>query len=207
MEHPTLVSVDEATEVKPSEFQLQGNIFTLGRSENCHIVVRRDDVSRLHARIEREGERFLIIDADSVNGTFVNGRPVLRPQPLKHRDMIGLGAPLPMLRFIDPNPTIERPQQARLEYNAERLSFMLNKVEVKLTPNETRLLRHLFERQGQLCSFEQCAIAVWGDDYEPGRDTRLDGVIRDVRNKLRAIDPAAAERIKTHRGKGYEWVG
>jgi hypothetical protein len=205
MDHATLVSIDETASVKPEEFPLQGDSFTLGRAESCHIVVRRDDVSRLHARIEREGERFLISDADSVNGTFVNGRPVLKPQPLKHRDTIGLGDPLPLLRFLDPNPTVEK--RARLNYDHERMNFLLGGVEVKLTPNETRLLRHLFERRGEVCSFEQCAIAVWGEDYEPGRDSRLDGVLRDIRNKLRAIDPAAAEGIKTHRGKGYEWVG
>ena len=37
-------------------------------------VLARDTVSRLHARIDREGEEYRITDLNSTNGTTVGGR-------------------------------------------------------------------------------------------------------------------------------------
>ena len=45
---------------------------TIGRSEDCHIVVGEGLVSRLHARVVLERDRPYIEDLASANGTFVN---------------------------------------------------------------------------------------------------------------------------------------
>ena len=44
---------------------------TIGRAPTCQIIVSRNIVSRVHARIERDGLRYLLHDAGSANGTFV----------------------------------------------------------------------------------------------------------------------------------------
>jgi FHA domain/Transcriptional regulatory protein, C terminal len=198
---PRLIVVGGAEQMSPAEFQLGAQICTLGRAEDCQIVVRRADVSRLHARIEPTDEGYLISDAESANGTYINGRPLRRPQLLRHHDTIGLGEPSPLLRFFDPSPLGE--QGAGLRYHSDRRSFSLGGQDLRLSPSETRLLLHLSEHRGELCGFDQCARAVWGEGYEPGRDSRLDSLLRDVRRKLRAIEPAAAERLKVRRGRGY----
>jgi pSer/pThr/pTyr-binding forkhead associated (FHA) protein len=48
----------------------------IGRNPSCHVQFPKDltVVSRQHARIVREGNRFKLID-ESSNGTFVNGKP------------------------------------------------------------------------------------------------------------------------------------
>jgi pSer/pThr/pTyr-binding forkhead associated (FHA) protein len=49
---------------------------TIGRGDRCEIQIEQDSVSRKHARIEQRGERFLIRDLGSMNGTFIDDRPV-----------------------------------------------------------------------------------------------------------------------------------
>ena len=53
--------------------------YTVGKMAGCVDHVLSDDsVSRIHARFDREGERVLLTDMNSTNGTYKNG---LRMQP------------------------------------------------------------------------------------------------------------------------------
>lgn len=71
---------------------LETDVCTLGRSPTCQIVVQNKIVSRLHARIELdEGRRYILHDAESANGTFVNGHRISEPYLLRDGDEIGLG--------------------------------------------------------------------------------------------------------------------
>jgi adenylate cyclase len=55
-----------------SRFDLaDGVIWKIGRSEENQIVVIDETVSRLHAMIQRDGSRYLLIDLGSRNGSFV----------------------------------------------------------------------------------------------------------------------------------------
>ena len=56
-----------------------------------HLVVEKGTVSRRHAFIEYQQHDFWITDHDSINGTFVNGRPIHARARLKHGDHIRLG--------------------------------------------------------------------------------------------------------------------
>jgi serine/threonine-protein kinase len=48
----------------------------IGRAQECDFVLRSADVSKKHCRIIIAEDRVLIEDLGSVNGTFVNGKPV-----------------------------------------------------------------------------------------------------------------------------------
>lgn len=50
----------------------------LGRDAACAVPLLAEDVSRRHARVVPEGGGHVLVDLDSTNGTFVNGRPVGR---------------------------------------------------------------------------------------------------------------------------------
>jgi pSer/pThr/pTyr-binding forkhead associated (FHA) protein len=52
--------------------------FTIGRSRDCELPIEDKKASGKHARILREGERYLIEDLGSTNGTLVDRRPVQR---------------------------------------------------------------------------------------------------------------------------------
>ncbi|NTU78752.1 MAG: FHA domain-containing protein [Chloroflexales bacterium] len=191
-------------DVQPASFTLTSEVCRIGRAPQCQIVVARTFVSRLHARIEREIVRYLLHDTGSANGTYVNQRRIQGPHLLKDRDQIGLGSPEPLLAFSDPDPTSV--PAGLLRYDEQRLLFFLGEGPLELSVAQTRLLRHLYEHAGAICTRESCAIALWGQTYEPGRDAgALDRAINGLRAILRRAN-AGAELIKTHRGQGYELV-
>jgi pSer/pThr/pTyr-binding forkhead associated (FHA) protein len=74
-----------------SSFPLTRDSYTLGRHRNNDIVVSDPKVSGFHARIDRSAEGFTLVDLNSRNGCFVNGRRVER-RLLKTGDELRLGA-------------------------------------------------------------------------------------------------------------------
>lgn len=64
---------------------------TIGRSPGNDLVLSAKFASRRHARIWRQGERFILEDLSSTNGTFVNGQRLVRPRFLNHNDVIMMG--------------------------------------------------------------------------------------------------------------------
>jgi pSer/pThr/pTyr-binding forkhead associated (FHA) protein len=65
-----------------------GDTLVAGRSSECDIVLGQDEVSRRHARFERDGDVYQVTDLGSVNGTFVNGRRVERGHSLQVGDIV-----------------------------------------------------------------------------------------------------------------------
>jgi pSer/pThr/pTyr-binding forkhead associated (FHA) protein len=67
-----------------------GTLARVGATPDNDIVVRVDGVSRLHARIVGEQDGYWVEDANSRNGTWLNGERVKRAR-LRHLDVITLG--------------------------------------------------------------------------------------------------------------------
>jgi pSer/pThr/pTyr-binding forkhead associated (FHA) protein len=84
---------------QPASYLLEANLCTIGRSPLCQLLIAHPIVSRLHAKIERQGAHYLLSDVGSVNGTFLNGRRLGKPHLLLDGDLIGLGSAVPILRF------------------------------------------------------------------------------------------------------------
>ena len=68
-----------------------GDEVELGRDAGCAVHLFSDDVSRRHARITADAEGHVLVDLDSTNGTWVNGREV-EVHRLAAGDRIRLGA-------------------------------------------------------------------------------------------------------------------
>lgn len=79
----------------------------IGRHPECTIQIDSNMVSRKHARIVRDGARFLVEDMGSGNGTTVNGVRIQTATPLAHDDRVKLGPIL--IRFIDQAAQVNRP--------------------------------------------------------------------------------------------------
>jgi pSer/pThr/pTyr-binding forkhead associated (FHA) protein len=62
----------------------------LGRSPDNDVILRDPATSGHHARLERRGETFWLVDLGSTNGTFVNGEAIQEKQ-LSHGDRVTLG--------------------------------------------------------------------------------------------------------------------
>jgi phosphoserine phosphatase RsbU/P len=65
-----------------------GDSVVLGRSSKADLVLADRFLSRMHARLFKEGERWLIEDLGSRNTTLVNGRPIVAPTPVRGGDVI-----------------------------------------------------------------------------------------------------------------------
>jgi pSer/pThr/pTyr-binding forkhead associated (FHA) protein len=65
--------------------------YSVGRAEANSIRLTERNVSRNHARLERNGSRWALADSRSYNGCYVNGQRVSDVQDLEHGDLIQLG--------------------------------------------------------------------------------------------------------------------
>ena len=72
----------------------RGAEMVTGRIPGCDQVIDLPMISSRHARLFREGDRILIEDLCSSNGTFVNGTRVEGPVVLNSGDEVGLGSHL-----------------------------------------------------------------------------------------------------------------
>jgi hypothetical protein len=73
-----------------SRHELDQPVVTVGRSQECDIVVEDPSASRRHAELRREDGAFWIIDLGSTNGTELNGERVERAR-LETGDRITVG--------------------------------------------------------------------------------------------------------------------
>lgn len=198
--HSLLVALQPQI-VYPLELPLVEEICTIGRSSGCNLVVNNQLVSRLHAHIERLGARYVIADAGSANGTYLNGRRIIKSQQLRNDDHIGLGSPTALLRFMDPDATILA--SGILRYDEGTRNFFLSGTLVELPPVQFRLLYHLYLHAGDICTRSSCAQAIWGREYDPTIDPgAFDTALSELRRLLRQID-AGADLIDTRRSLGY----
>ena len=109
----------------------------IGRSPDVDLVLDWDErVSRVHARLEPEGEGWTIVDdAPSRNGTFVNGERVVEPRRLQDQDLVHVGRTALTFRSSrSPGPTITVSHAG---------------LEVELTPVQWRVLGALRRPAGR----------------------------------------------------------
>ncbi len=71
-------------------YPLAGGELVMGRHASCQVFIPDLRVSRRHARLRREGARWVVEDLGSRCGTFVNGAAVRRPLILEHGDELAL---------------------------------------------------------------------------------------------------------------------
>lgn len=73
----------------------------LGRAPTNDLVVPDGSVSKLHARLHVEKDTVRLTDADSRNGTKLNGKRVdtKKGVTLKHQDVVGVGDV--QMRYLD----------------------------------------------------------------------------------------------------------
>ena len=72
-------------------YPLTGLIKEIGRTSECDFCLVDDErVSRLHARLDWDGENWIVVDLGSTNGTQVNGENVSERR-LQPGDVVEIG--------------------------------------------------------------------------------------------------------------------
>lgn len=69
----------------------RGEKLVMGRAPEAAVTIGGKGLSRFHCQIELTSRGLVVVDLDSTNGTFVNGRRVREPTVLRSRDAIQLG--------------------------------------------------------------------------------------------------------------------
>jgi two-component system catabolic regulation response regulator CreB len=101
---------------------------------------------------------------------------------------------------LKPTPT-QTTSEFTIDNDCKIISY--HQQRLNLTRLEFSLLQTLLSQPGRVFSREQLLDAV-GIHSDAGYDRNIDGHIKTLRAKLRAID-ASAEPIKTQRGFGYAY--
>jgi hypothetical protein len=71
--------------------ELPADAITIGRALDCDCHLTEPSVSRRHASLRRVGERWLLRDLGSSNGTRVNGMRVTEEVEVRPGDQLNLG--------------------------------------------------------------------------------------------------------------------
>ncbi len=193
--HPGMLSF-QGPDGLEDQVELTQDVTTLGRSDTCDVVVELPTVSRLHARIELDHDRYLLFDGGSANGTFLNGRRIDHSYELHTGDEICLGSPEVTLVFADPDETLMIPlgAAAPLSFDEQAHSVTLHGLPMQLSPLEYRLLVYLASNPGTVCTRESCFLAAWGQPYDHATcEDALNNCVSKLRRNLRATADQAGQ--------------
>jgi pSer/pThr/pTyr-binding forkhead associated (FHA) protein len=69
--------------LKGMKFDLHAALTNIGRGEHNDIAIRDESISDSHAKIQKRGDGWWIVDQGSTNGTYVGGRRVQGEQKLE----------------------------------------------------------------------------------------------------------------------------
>ena len=183
---------------------------TIGRGEECDIVLPDRQVSRMHARVSREDDGFYAEDLGSKNGTYVNGMPVKEKVKLQDGDELQVALSVRML-FVGTDATLPLTREMirvslpglRLSQTQRRVWVGGKELDPPLSLAQYRLLELLSERRGKIVTRDDVIQAVWPESDEAGiTEQAIDALMRRLRDRLAEVD-SDHEYIVTVRGHGF----
>ncbi|MEM6296600.1 MAG: FHA domain-containing protein [Myxococcota bacterium] len=86
---------------RTQRFNFEGDLFQVGREEDNDLVLDRANISKHHLRFRRADGKIEVVDLESTNGTYVNGRRVQAPRNVRRPDRIYVGDYILMLEGDD----------------------------------------------------------------------------------------------------------
>lgn len=127
--------------VPPMTAPLSAAETTFGRAEDNDVVLVADEVSRHHAKICVRGDKTLLVDMKSLNGTYVNRQRVVE-RVLSHMDEVWFGSKC-RLMFRDDTDFGKRkepksPEESQLVRNVDRIRAEMDRVGNSMTMIGTR---------------------------------------------------------------------
>ena len=205
---------------------------TIGRGNDNNIVLPdpHKKLSRHHCAIERDGDRWWLLDENSANGTFlrqqVGGSKVdvrdVDTILLQDGDVILMLGKLrtsqdPLmweLTFCDPNATdrvekFQAPAQIEYHFSLQQLFKVSRKgrLEIKLSPQEQTLIHYMAEQslcnnnQPVVCTHQKLSEAIWPDGFER-ENGGITRLVWSLRDKIEQ-DSGEPRFLKTVTKRGY----
>ncbi len=181
-------------------------VMTLGRGPESDLVLTNPRVSRRHAQLTWDGQRFLIRDLGSKNGTRINGAAVTAPRPVNDGDSLELADS--RLQFQTSAPTVTivaAPGAEDVAVDLSRHEVRVRGDLIALTPKEYRLLVLLYCQGGAVVTREDIATEVWPELEGAVAEESIAQLIARLRRKLEE-NPTSPRHILTVRGFGYRFA-
>lgn len=180
---------------------------TIGRNDDCEVVLPDRQVSRYHARITWKAERYEIEDLGSKNGTHVNGQLAESSTPLMDGDEFQIGLRF-KLAFIDADATMPlsiTKEVTGLQLDKETRQVWVNgeQIDPPLSLPQYRLLQILWDAGGRVVTRDEIVDAVWPEDSMEGiSEQAIDALVRRLRERIGDLD-GDFRYVATVRGHGF----
>jgi len=180
----------------------------IGRGEECDLVFSERPISRHHAEIRREGNRYILRDLNSKNGTCLNGQEISTPVPLQDGDeiqialrvklfFVGADATVPLLLDDSQGPGL------RLDKVGRRVWVRGQELVPPLSLAQYRVLELLYDGQGRVCNRDEIVNTVWAEEESAGvTEQAIDALVRRLRDRLAELDQEH-QYVVTVRGHGF----
>lgn len=197
---------------KGERFHLDQTPIVIGRDPTADIRLDSAYISRQHAKIERLGGYWYIIDLYSKNGVYRNmnriqpGKQVL----LQHRDQVQIGS-VSAFEFHDPERTVRQSEMQplapglRLDPNNRDVFIQGERLEPALSPQQFVLLAALVAKGGNVVTNEEIANVLWPEAAGGVESAAIDNAVSRLRDRLAELDPEH-DYIETVRGVGRRFV-
>ncbi|MFO7561817.1 MAG: FHA domain-containing protein [Enhygromyxa sp.] len=88
---------------RTQRFPFEGDQFSVGREDDNELLLDRANVSKYHLRFRRVQGAVEVLDLESTNGTYVNGRRITKPRRVRRSDRVYVGDFIIMLDGDDPS--------------------------------------------------------------------------------------------------------
>ena len=186
---------------------LEDEEILIGRDSSCQVQLPSRWISRVHVRLQREGNRYTAEDTGSKNGLYINGQRAYKAQVLTDGDNLQLAPGLDLI-FVDSEATAPLPGRSAaplyLDHDERQVYIHGQIISPPLSAQQYQVLTTLAEQPGKVYSRYEIIQAAWPQDNPDGvSDDAVDAMIRRLRTRLAKIDPTR-EYIITVRGYGFK---
>ena len=199
------------------------NAVIIGRASaggKSDIKIHDDFVSRQHAEISYQQNRYMLRDLESTNGTQLDGKRITpgKSYSLTHNSIIGFGIAREEVRVLlrykeSPTTSTARIEETGIgDFNQlEWLKIDENRNEVwvdgkliTLSKKEYQLILFLCQRPGKICSRDEIIVGVWPEvaDAAGVSDAAIDQMIHRLRMKIEP-DLSQPSRLISRKSFGY----
>jgi hypothetical protein len=193
------------------EYELKGELVTVGRSSTQDIVLNDNYASRQHAEIHRVDNGYRIHDLGSKNGVFAAGRRLGERATAWLEDGMEVQFASTRFRFHDPSVTITAPSLIAVREPALRVDRTTRQVYVDgnlldppLSVKQFDLLWYLYQNRGRVVSKDEIALNVWSEVEGEVYDANIDRMVSRVRSRIEPDTEDDPRFIVTIRGYGYQ---
>lgn len=166
-------------------FAFEGDHFSVGREDDNDLVLDRVNVSKHHLRFRRHEGRVEVLDLESTNGTYINGRKVAQPRAIRRTDRVYVGDYILMLEGDDPSILPVDPPRPPGESKARRRDTAKGEV----LPDFVELVD---DTSGIFTSAQRVAAAGVESTY---LDKIANQIVTTVLHSVPRLDPAKSGDI------------